>query len=159
MKLFKALFTAASLGFISIVILFSILLWNAPKEKPEERAESARRSAEVQAELQAEGAKMRAELKTEARKEVKTTNDKAEHSDFMAFLMAKDFVTKGLKAPSTAKFADWDESRVLQTKPGEYRVISWVESQNSFGAMLRTQYICEVKTLDAETWTLVQLGM
>ena len=100
-----------------------------------------------------------AKLKADAAKKAKATAEKIEHADFDAFLMAKLFVTKRLKAPSTAKFADWDESHVTKINSGEYLVTSWVDSQNGFGAMLRKQYVCDLKTFDGKTWTLVQLSL
>ena len=50
-----------------------------------------------------------------------------------------------LKAPSTAKFAGSGETTRTDLGGGLYRVVSWVDAQNSFGAMIRQRFICEVK--------------
>jgi hypothetical protein len=51
-----------------------------------------------------------------------------------------------LKSPSTAKFSDIDGKNIaLEDKEDrkKFRVIGWVDAQNSFGAMLREHYVCE----------------
>lgn len=83
----------------------------------------------------------------------------------------QEWVTDRLKAPSTAEFvdvyatkgqADLTEQDIYDGKLDEsvYTVKGSVDSQNGFGAMLRTGWTCEVK-LDAEgeNWTLLGLDM
>lgn len=61
---------------------------------------------------------------------------------------AKDVVTRALKAPSTAKFPgefltpleDWSFARNKDV----YQVSSYVDAQNSFGAMIRSDFIIKV---------------
>lgn len=55
----------------------------------------------------------------------------------MAQIMARNFVKRDLKAPSTASFTG---SRVETGKDCTFRVSGAVDAQNSFGAMLRTEY-------------------
>ena len=79
----------------------------------------------------------------------------------LAYVMARDFVKPHLKAPSTAKWPGFTES-VRHTQPlgnDRYRVSSWVDSQNSFGAMLRMRYVAVVFNTDGEqkNWTLESL--
>ena len=47
-------------------------------------------------------------------------------------------VKTGLKAPTTAVFCNENELLIKENK-GKYYVSGWVDSQNSFGAMIRTQ--------------------
>ena len=47
-------------------------------------------------------------------------------------------VKTGLKAPTTAVFCKENELLIKENK-GKYYVSGWVDSQNSFGAMIRTQ--------------------
>ena len=63
----------------------------------------------------------------------------------MAYVQCQDYVKEYLKAPSTAKFSGITETEVHWRKGNGHRygVIGWVDSQNSFGAMLRTKYICK----------------
>ncbi len=74
-----------------------------------------------------------------------------------AIRSADDFVTAKLKAPSTAKFPDESEDKVYtdKTKANVYYVKGYVDSQNSFGAMLREKYICEVKN-DNGHWVEIE---
>lgn len=75
-----------------------------------------------------------------------------------AFSHAKDAVKSQLKAPSTAKFADgYDKKSKNKINDDESVIIqSYVDAQNSFGAMIRTHYRCTVdihgKVSDLVTW-------
>ncbi len=62
----------------------------------------------------------------------------------LAYLYAMDFVKKELKSPSTAKFPGTLEKIKNTTYLGNntYKIVSWVDSQNSFGATLRTNFSC-----------------
>lgn len=60
-------------------------------------------------------------------------------SSVEAWRIAKDLVRENLKAPSTAKFP-WDGTAVKQGD--RWAVQSYVDSQNSFGAMIRTEWGC-----------------
>lgn len=52
--------------------------------------------------------------------------------------LAEQFVKDRLKAPSTAKFQSCEDRSV--SGAGPYTVRGWVDSENSFGAMLRSNY-------------------
>lgn len=69
-----------------------------------------------------------------------------------AYVACKDFVSKNLKAPSEAKFPTMNEAKIANVSGTRWQVISYVDAPNSFGAMLRNQYICEV-TIANEKWT------
>ena len=73
--------------------------------------------------------------------------------------ICQKFVKKELKAPSTAQFAERGEWQAIRLDDGNYQVTSWVEAQNSFGAMLRTPYVCVVTPIGNDQWTLVRLKM
>ena len=72
--------------------------------------------------------------------------------------MSEGFVKKILKAPSTAKFPrvsiKYPEEGVEidKTGPQEYRVVSWVDSQNAFGAMIRTKYTIALEQISPNEW-------
>ncbi len=51
--------------------------------------------------------------------------------------LAKMQVEGMLKAPSTAKF---DASPIVKEENGIYSISSWVDSENSFGAMIRSSW-------------------
>lgn len=74
-----------------------------------------------------------------------------------ACVMMEDFVKERLKSPSTAKFPRAIEHDVSCPEPGRYIIKSWVDSQNSYGAMIRTYFVCEVKQIDDYKWRLISL--
>lgn len=68
-----------------------------------------------------------------------------------AWVAAEQFVKARLKSPSTASFGspfgDWQDPRA-QTQDmgdGSYQCAGWVDAQNSFGALIRSQFICVVR--------------
>jgi hypothetical protein len=63
-------------------------------------------------------------------------------------------VTHFLKAPSTAQFGS---ETVAPLGPHRWRVESYVDAENSFGARLRTRYRCEATYLGNENWKLTKL--
>ena len=65
--------------------------------------------------------------------------------------MCETFVKKQLKAPATAKFSEESAAKVSDA---EYTVAGSVDSQNSFGALLRSTFACDL-TYDAskQEWT------
>ena len=74
--------------------------------------------------------------------------------------MSHYFVKKNLKAPSTADFPVFRETAVDDLGGGRFRVTSYVDAQNSFGAQIRTNYTCVVKgEEDSTNWTLESIDM
>jgi len=79
-------------------------------------------------------------------------------SKLEAFVMAKAFVEDRLKCPSTAKFHGGyynEETTILSD--GSFRIQSYVDAQNGFGAMIRTYFVCVVKYVGNSNWILVSL--
>lgn len=80
-----------------------------------------------------------------------------------ACFMSQKFVTQTLKAPSTAKYPDWTGPRGLPnckaTQIGDrWKVRSYVDAQNSFGAMIRSDYGVEMRySSERDTWTLLDI--
>lgn len=72
-----------------------------------------------------------------------------------AFVSCRGFVKERLKAPASAKFS----SDVTYKKEGEniYIINSYVDSQNSFGAMLRQNFICKIKMNSDDNRELLEL--
>jgi hypothetical protein len=108
-----------------------------------------------------------AKVKAEAqgRAEAQAAKDKVEaakqEEDVLVMQLldwSQDAVKKRLKSPSTAKFPgtilERSEYNVYQMPDGSYRVFSWVDSQNSFGAMLRSKWVVEFKKEKGEQWKI-----
>jgi len=75
-----------------------------------------------------------------------------------AYYAAKQFVTKSLKAPSTAKFPNpYSGSDCGAFGSNDvYAAWGYVDSQNSFGAMIRSEWKAAVKD-KGESWQLLYL--
>ncbi len=61
---------------------------------------------------------------------------------------ARNFVVEKLKAPATAEFGD---ITAIQLGDGTWAVSGSVDSQNSFGALIRSQFDCSI-TNARDTW-------
>jgi len=63
-----------------------------------------------------------------------------------AWIDCRSFVTKNLKAPSTAEFplSNADGVRITRLASGRWSVVGFVDAQNGFGAMLRHDFTCEM---------------
>ena len=70
-------------------------------------------------------------------------------------IQAQEFVKQGLKAPSTAKFPTLPYDTSTDGN-GLYRVVSYVDSQNSFGAMMRSDWSVTMR-LTGKRWILEKL--
>jgi hypothetical protein len=69
------------------------------------------------------------------------------------------FTSQTLKAPATARFSQSTETVVSIAYGATYRVGGWVDSQNSFGALLRTRYACWVEYAGSNRWNLLSLDL
>jgi len=70
--------------------------------------------------------------------EKKTSVSKAE-----AKVVAEGQVETLLKAPSTAKFSGWGDTEMTPVGNG-FKVSGYVDSQNGFGAMIRSTYSVKI---------------
>ena len=70
-----------------------------------------------------------------------------------AKLYTKALETMLLKTPATAKFCPLEEMTVLNNN-GNYQISGYVDSQNSYGAMIRTPFTFNVKEENG-TWKFV----
>lgn len=75
-------------------------------------------------------------------------------SESYAYGAAKSIVGKNLASPGSAKFASLSDSDVIVRKTGscEYKIKSYVDSQNGFGALLRTYFTITVKGVPGEEY-------
>lgn len=93
----------------------------------------------------------RADARSPARPERKTD---CKEQDQMAPIQADKYVRPFLKAPSTAKFGPAYLATIVDLEHCKYRVTNYVDSQNGFGAMIRTHYTVDVRHHDGRrTWS------
>lgn len=75
---------------------------------------------------------------------------------YEACSMAHQFIKERLKAPSTAKFESCLSASVSQSID-RWTVATYADAQNSFGAMLRGNYVVTLDYVGDHNWKLVSL--
>ncbi len=76
-----------------------------------------------------------------------------------AFSICKQFVEKRLRAPASAKFPPSSEAATTDMGGGRFRVLSYVDSQNGFGALIRNNFDCSVRWTSGTSWSLDKLDL
>jgi hypothetical protein len=84
---------------------------------------------------------------------------KKEDRSFYAKSYIEGLIKPQLKSPGTAKFPGaLDTDYVIRQLDDQvYVVSSWVDSQNSFGAMVRTKYLGSVQQVEKDKWEIIGL--
>ena len=141
----------------ALVVLIGISLAGYVAVKmlaPEPTPEEARREAEREGQR-------RTEEREQARRDAEQRAEDDEYgSRSMAIALAKDAITDLLKSPSTAKFPSWFKIKHHRGE-GEYEhlVIAWVDSQNSFGAMVRSDWLVRLEYSPPDNWKIVHVNL
>ena len=84
---------------------------------------------------------------------------------FMSYVMCQLYVEENLKSPSTADFPASSLTDIRDLGNNLFETRSYVDSQNSFGATIRTNFFCKIQYIgtpeDDETltrnWLLLEL--
>ncbi|PZF63343.1 hypothetical protein DEI81_08015 [Curtobacterium sp. MCBD17_013] len=79
-----------------------------------------------------------------------SSDDSVSDNSFEAKSACENQVKDHLKSPSTAKFND------SVSGVGPFTVTGTVDSENSFGAMLRSNFECSVRVTETQTFTTVK---
>lgn len=82
-----------------------------------------------------------------------SVEDSLLHSSGMAYVQCGEFVKRRLPTPATADFPSDADDRTVTVAPQVYRVASYVDYQNTFGATVRADFTCTVRDV-AGTWHL-----
>ena len=82
-------------------------------------------------------------------------------SESMAYAQSQHYVKAILKSPSSAKFP-WTDYNYKKYEGNKYLISSYVDSQNSFGAMIRSDYAVVLTylggdDLDINNWQLEKM--
>ncbi len=80
-----------------------------------------------------------------------------EPDNFDAYKACENWVAERLRAPSTADFSGVARSEITRTDIG-YDVAGYVDSQNGFGAQIRSEFTCQMR-LTPDSWQLVDLSI
>ena len=90
------------------------------------------------------------------------TGTSAYNPDDYDITTAWQFVERGLRSPSTAVFPQISEHKVYSLPDYEngYEVHGYVDAQNGFGAMIRSNFICELYyDSESDNWRLIDLQL
>ena len=80
----------------------------------------------------------------------------SEPSRVGAFTACYRYVVNELKSPSTAEMCSISEAEIKELPNNKYSIYGYVDSQNGFGATVRTRFICEVQ-YDGKNWILTDI--
>lgn len=83
-------------------------------------------------------------------------DDSADRSQVAA--LCETAVEQKLKSPASAKFPPQHAAAVKAIAPRTYRMVSYVDSQNGFGAVLRTNFTCEAAPTSV-AWKITRLEL
>lgn len=75
-----------------------------------------------------------------------------------AYQSCERAVETQLKAPATADFSGYTNSEVAGPSESVYTVHGYVDSENSFGANVRSDWECQVRST-GDNWDLVNLDV
>lgn len=68
--------------------------------------------------------------------------------------VCQQFMEDRLKSPGSADFSD---EAAIENADGSWTVRGTVDSDNSFGASVRNQYVCQVRYASGDNWKLINL--
>jgi hypothetical protein len=74
-------------------------------------------------------------------------------------IAAQQYVLDALKSPSTAKFPSLNDSRIDKSENGLFIVSSYVDSENGFGATIRSNYQVVFKKSTNNNLELVNISI
>lgn len=80
-------------------------------------------------------------------------------ASYGAAAACEDKVRERLKAPGSARFQAPRDARITTSPEGWFEIHAYVDSQNSFGALLRSQYTCTVSSTDNVKFLVMRLEM
>ncbi|MCY2928897.1 MAG: hypothetical protein NTV86_05275 [Planctomycetota bacterium] len=118
--------------------------------------EKARIIAKREADAQLEQVRLAVEKarQDEERERVRQEAARAEKLKATAYVMSQEFAKKKLKAPASAIFQPYASGDVIVIyKDGWFAVKAVVDSQNSYGAMLRATYFSKLRPVPGSTST------
>lgn len=71
--------------------------------------------------------------------------------------VVRTYLEGRLKSPSTANYSGYGETSV-RSVGDKYGVAGWVDSQNSFGAMLRMKYVIVLKKVGDRDFRVIEFA-
>ncbi|NFG98404.1 hypothetical protein FDC49_01770 [Clostridium sporogenes] len=75
-----------------------------------------------------------------------TPEQKERKKKIEVYKASQEFVKEQLKAPATAEFPNFEDGKVVVAGDEKrYTVIAHVDAENSFGAKIRSKFLCNLK--------------
>lgn len=147
------------LGCLALILApISVCTFQLATETPSERAAREQHRERLNAARAKQAAAE--DAADAAAKAAKSAERQAQRDKAEAIAMTKEFVKRRLKAPASADFASTLNHQANRSVDGAWVVTGYVEAQNSFGAQIRTRYVCKLKRVDdSGNWQLVELLM
>jgi hypothetical protein len=138
----KLLITLTS---ILVMIIYGAVSGNLQKmnNRTPVQTQTVVETKNIEAERNKQEEAKRKQEEDEAKRKKQEEENKEDINDSIARMCAKNYIEANLKAPSTADFP-WFDWQVKKTGENEYLVKSYVDAQNSFGAQIRTNFLCKV---------------
>lgn len=72
-------------------------------------------------------------------------------------VMGQDFVSQRLKSPGSAQYPLCKDTDITDLGDGNWRMAGYVDSQNGFGALLRTPFVLQMHYQGQQHWRLTDL--
>lgn len=115
------------------------------------------------AKIKAEKAKKAEEARqqTETDAKAKIAEQCGKKNEATAYVMSQQFVERQLRAPATADFPSWPDEYQVQTLGNcKYKVRSYVDAQNGFGALIRSNYSAVlVLHPENDSWSALEVNI
>lgn len=91
----------------------------------------------------------------------KSFNDQLDDLKGEAYYSSQDFLNKRLKSPASAQYQDYFENPEISKYIGDstFVINAYVDSQNSYGAMLRSNYTAKLKLTNDNRWELLDIKL
>lgn len=77
--------------------------------------------------------------------------------EWEAAFQCQQYAKSMLKAPATASFLAIRSQEKRALPNNKYRVRAYVDAQNSFGALIRNHYTCEIAHQGGDRWAVTSL--
>jgi len=85
---------------------------------------------------------------------------RSEDNSIGAYIMMEGFIKDRLRSPASAEFPGVFDGKLDHVKylgDRKYIITSYVDSQNGYGAMIRSTFIGEIEQINKDHWSLKSL--
>lgn len=87
------------------------------------------------------------------------TTDRVEDKKVDAKIFAQDAIEDRLLSPSSAKFPSYNDFHVTEIGKDKYRVESYVDAGNAYGAILRRNFVIELTITGEDSYIVNSVNL